>query len=114
MTNTQEPTKVGDELYFIDGHQAAHIAKWRTDVIVGETKVSWLLGPDWRVTKVNKKSMITASDYRGYRTRYYTKTDMENKIFCSKHRRGLATAIETCDSPDLLRQVADLFGKKLD
>lgn len=111
---TDPEIKVGDKLYYIDSHQAPHIATWRTDTIIGETKVSWLLGPEWRATKVNKKSMVTATDYRGYRTRYYTKSAMEDKIFCSKHRRNLGSAVEACNSPDILRQIADLLGKKLD
>lgn len=83
---------------------------WKRARITGETKQLWVLDNGDRP---NKKTMITAADRQGHKTRYYTYDGVEAKNFCDQYARGIASAVSVCDDPVKLRAIAALIGKEL-
>lgn len=102
-------TKVGDLLYQLHNWRRAGQPKWEPAPITGETKVSWLLGD----IKVNKKTMVTAKDYRGHNERYCSYEEMVAQDFCDLHARDLASHVSVCKDPEKLKRIAAIVGMEL-
>lgn len=83
---------------------------WKQARIIGETKGCWVLDNGDRP---NKKTMITAADRQGHKTRYYTYDGVEAKNFCDEHARAIGSAVSVCNDPVTLRAIAALVGKEL-
>lgn len=107
--------RVGDILYNFDGNRRSyqpgfggapiyekHFAPY---IIVGETKVSWLLGN--HKAKVNKKTLGTSTQFadRGY----FTKTAMDADIWFNQHRHKIIREVERTGL-EQLREIARIVG----
>lgn len=108
MTGRNNPTKVGDKLHSETARRGESAAdRWRSWTITGETKGCWLLEDG---DKPNKITLRTPKDRLGHQTRYYTDAQMQNKKFCDKHARDIASAVSVCDDAEKLRTIALLIG----
>lgn len=72
--------------------------------IHGETKVSWLCGPRYSVSKVNKKEIQS-----GRAGSYFTAEGMVDNIWANHHRYKLRCLVDAA-APDQLRQIAVIVG----
>lgn len=107
--------KVGDILFNFDGNRRAYQPglggapiyerHFNPETIVGETKVSWLLG--YAKVKVNKKTLDSALHYadRGY----FTKSGMEADIWSHDHRYKIVRAVERAGL-EQLQEIARIIG----
>ncbi|MET4240244.1 hypothetical protein [Bradyrhizobium sp. RT10b] len=101
--------KVGDTLYSRESWRR-HVPEWRESKITGETKGTWTIGEGWGQIRVNKKTMTTAADRLGHKTRYYTEEMRDAVVFCEAHREHIAGAVRSCGDPEKLRTVAMALG----
>lgn len=104
-------SKVGDKIWRQDLIRRSDGSAWIEDVISGETPKSWLVG--YHSTKVNKNTMVTATDRQGCRDRYYTKEQMLAKKFCDRNAHAIASAVSVCRDVDKLRQIAAILEKEV-
>ncbi len=74
--------------------------------VTGETKVSWLVGPSWSQSKVNKKHIET-----GNAGAFYTEQGMNDKIYEHENAHRIADAIRHLPAQKL-REIAALIGYK--
>lgn len=76
--------------------------------IVGETKLSWLVGNDGRY-KVNKKTLREAgrSGFHGYQ--WHTEDGKQDAIWRASHRLGIKTMLDNATT-EQLRKVASIIG----
>lgn len=109
--------KVGDTLYQLHSWRRSGEPKWSPVLVVGETKQSWLYAPFGEShperTKINKKTMMTARDFRGQCERYFTKAQREARDFCDQWARDIGSAVSSCPDPEKLKQIAAIVGKEL-
>jgi hypothetical protein len=108
--------KLGDVLYNFDGNRRTYDKPgfggapvyekhFRAEEIVGETSVSWIVGPG--KVKVNKKTLESRTEFadRGY----FTKTGMENDIWLHSHRYKISREAERA-SVEQLKEIARILG----
>lgn len=109
--------KVGDTLYQLSAYGRQGDRRWTPEVIVGETKISWLYAPfgenNPERTRINKKTMETAADYRGIKDRYFTKKAADDYDFCQKWQRPIAGAVGACRDIEQLKKIAAIIGMEL-
>lgn len=109
--------KVGDTLYRLNTYGRSNDVRWTPVVIVGETKISWLYAPFGEKhperSRINKKTMLTAADYRGIKDRHFTKQGAEDYDFCQKWQRPISQAVGTCTEVDQLKKIAEIIGMEL-
>lgn len=113
--------KVGDPIYQYDmnrrvyrkgkdGHTTGSpITRehWVEKKIIGETTRSWLIGPDWSLTKLPKKDLA-----EGKLTGYcLSLEEVEQRVFVADHRHLISTVVSVQDY-DKLKAIADLIGYK--
>jgi hypothetical protein len=106
-------TAVGDTLWLRSTIRRSE-GEWMSKVIRDETKGLWIVGEGYTESRINKKTMVTAADRQGYRERWFTTEARDAYIFCEKYARAIGTAVSVCDSPNKLRYIAELIGKKLE
>lgn len=97
--------KIGDDLWTKDSRD--HRAIWRCLSVIGETKQSWLLKPeyDWgRVTKINKKTMLENCGRWG-NERWFTKDGMEAYRFIMANRQAASSKVMGLTDAEKLRRV---------
>lgn len=108
--------KPGDTLYSFDGNRRSHDRSkvgggpiyelhFAPAVIVGETKVSWIM--DRYDAKVNKKTLESVCQFaeRGY----FTKSAMEADIWSHHHRHKIASEVGRI-GVDQLKEIARIIG----
>lgn len=76
--------------------------------VTGETKVSWIVGPDWAQSKVNKKEILT-----GRAGVFFTKAGMEDEIFKNDNAIEIANLVKS-QSADVLRQIAKILNYEVE
>lgn len=74
--------------------------------IIGETKASWLTGPDWRPTKHAKRPREGMGGLYGL-------DDVHDAVFVEDHGWHIGDAVRTLRDADTLRKIAALAGYKL-
>lgn len=107
MTKTE--IAIGDTLFRVPDNWRKG-QEWKGSRIVAETRGTWVLENG---SRPNKKTMRTPRDRQGYSTRYYTLRGMEDRIFCDKHARDIASAVSVCNDPVTLTLIAKMVGKVL-
>lgn len=107
--------RVGDILYNFDGNRRVYADGMRggpiyekhfaQHIIVGETKVSWLVGPSF--IKVNKKNLTSSCQFadRGY----FTKSGMDADIWFNEHRYKIVRGVERAGL-EQLKEIARIIG----
>lgn len=104
---------VGTTLYRHDSWANDVSRRWSPVEVIGETKLSWLVGNPRYPTKVNKKTIMSARDFRGQNDVYCTVEERDSVNFCEKNKRQIASAVSVCNDPEKLRQIAAIVGKEL-
>jgi hypothetical protein len=99
--------KVGDTLWS-DFDSGRH--RWISDVITGETKMSWIVGADKYTGghKVNKKTMREAMGAYSPR-RWFTVEDARDERFRRRYAHEIGARVSG-QSASTLRKVAELIG----
>lgn len=100
-------TKVGDTLWTMSSRDRR--SGWRSDVITGETKQSWIVGEDWRITKVNKKTMLENVGKWGHE-RWFTVEGKDEYLWMQHHRRLISAMVDACKDVAKLRAVAQIVA----
>ena len=119
---------IGSKVWFFDQNRRRYTATepgriyggkllwrehWRERFIVGETRVSWILGSSldanpehtWTVDKVPKK------DFGAARSLYaVSEEEITRREWVHAHRGKLAERVKDLADPELLKQVASLIG----
>lgn len=107
--------RVGDILHNFDGNRRTYRPglgggpiyekHFQPETIVGETKVSWLVG--FAKVKVNKKTLDSAQHYadRGY----FTKSGMDADIWFHDHRYKIVREVERAGL-EQLQEIARIVG----
>jgi hypothetical protein len=67
--------------------------------ITGETSRSWLVGPKWSPTKINKKTLEGI----------YTVEQVEEKCWIAENRSELSRRIHSCNDYRKLKQIAEIL-----
>ncbi len=116
-----EALKVGDKLWGIDMSARTREQKWAERLIVGETRVSWLVAPFWfsgsgdfgtfrpedidRCIKVKKKD-LEAGTLRDWKI---TRAEVDDVLFLKNGWR-LGELVDRCSDATKLRQIAAIMG----
>ena len=74
--------------------------------IHGETKLSWICGPSYAISKVNKKEIMT-----GRSGDFFTAEGMNDQIWIEDHRHRVRDRLYSATA-DQLRQIAAILGYK--
>jgi hypothetical protein len=103
--------KIGDTLW---GAEYGRPEQWRSLPVIGETKMSWLLGhARLHPIKVNKKTMLeTVPNYGSIK--WFTEQGKVDEEFRRKHAHGIGRAVESLRDVTLLRQIAEMIGYKVE
>lgn len=102
--------KIGDTLWCDKEHGRS---RWRSAVITGETKQSWLVGdPNFTRSKINKKTLIEANGRgRGMGDlKWYTPEQMADEKFVRSNRYRIERAVGAVRDRATLEAVAALIG----
>lgn len=105
--------KVGDTLYLLHRDRRPREPKWTLHTIIGETKLSWLIGEGWAQEKINKKTMRTKMNWQGENVLYRTSQECTDYDFCEAWRKPLMVAIEQCREPERLKKIAEILGVEI-
>lgn len=109
--------QIGDTLYRRFRYQSARVNAWEAVLVVGETSRSWLYepAPDEHPgrNRIDKKTLLSARDWRGERDQFYTHDGKEAYEFCRHHAARISHAVSTCRDVDKLRAIADIVGEDL-
>lgn len=113
-------TQIGDILYCFDINRRKYDEQrriiinhhYRSETIIGETKLSWLVGdPFYRgsISKVNKRTLAEAgkNGFGGYQ--WFTKEGMEDDLWQREHRSDIANKVRGAPVP-ILRRIAALLS----
>lgn len=73
---------------------------FQPEMIIGETRVSWLIGPEWRPTKYPKR------DPSGL----YGLADIEDRLWVESYAYRLSDAVRRCGDAEKMRQIARMVG----
>lgn len=96
--------KVGDVLWF-----ESFWREWRFRAITGETKLSWIVGEGWSEEKANKKTLLTAADRQGRKTRYYTAQQRDDKMWVDANRHRIESKVCGCSDRATLEKIEELL-----
>lgn len=113
--------KVGDKLYYFDTDYARgqpFRERFREYVIVGETRVSWLISEaryidtSWNKPRtLNKKTMKAPMRGRGYGEHdLLTVEGRDAEIWLNGNRHQISQAYNRCNDPEKLKQIAKILG----
>lgn len=72
--------------------------------VIGETRVSWVVGPNWSPRKVNKKDIMS-----GRAGCYFTKDAMELQIW-RRHNEHRIKSHMSLVSTEMLKAIAEMIG----
>lgn len=75
-------------------------------LVVGETSRSWILSCR---TKVDKKTLESARDSRGYRKRIYNEAQVDDACFLNDERRRISEDVAGSTDVGLLRRIDELL-----
>ena len=101
--------KIGDRVWLRDYEFARRDGKWKRVEIVGETRVSWIVGlPDhkWAWKKVPKKS----TDPVRYEGIAWSIQEVVEKNFVAENNYKIGTIVGRVKDYETLRKIADLIG----
>lgn len=110
--------KIGDTLYWFDvdrrvydkpgmGGRTIYAEHFRAEEIVGETKLSWLVG-HWK-TKVNKAKLTAAGRHGWGPTLYYTAEGRDAQIWLEGHKHEILRMVGRADA-ETIKKIAALVG----
>jgi hypothetical protein len=107
--------KIGDKLWTLNSRDRRQ--GWRCEVVVGETRVSWLTKregqPDWPPpSKISKKTMQENHGKWG-RERWYTEEGMRVAKFIGGCRNLIADRVRGEDDATKLKKIADILGMNI-
>lgn len=108
--------KVGDLLYR-RAYAGSAPMDWVSFKIVNETPRTWIVKcprEHSHVTIVGKSTLRTSKNRNGYFWQFYTKAGSKDRDFCTKWAGPIASAVGVVQDGAILRQIAELIGKKLD
>lgn len=98
-----EPKKIGDKIW---EHRSR--AGWLESEIMGETRISWILGPSYDQDKVNKKA-LAAGELYGWKA---TRAEVDDVLFVQDNAWRVGTAVSGVRDAAILRQIAALIDFK--
>lgn len=102
--------KIGTKLFTSPPGQSE---KWTQGIaVIGETKLSWLVGSLGNPYKVNKKTMEEAIRDRAPR-RWYTEAQMLDAQWIKKYRHQISGAVLSEKDICTLQQIVELLGMEL-
>lgn len=106
---------IGTELFSLE-YGRTDIRKtehWRSELVTGETKFSWLVGdPKFTPTKVNKKSLLEAVPNMLPR-QWYTARQRIMALWIAENRHKIVQAVQDCPNVETLLQIRRLLeGQK--
>jgi hypothetical protein len=97
--------KIGDKLWS-DFDGGRH--RWVGDVVIGETKASWLVGHKDRPNKINKSTMMENMGRYSPR-KWFTESGARDEKFRRRHAYEIGTRVSG-QSAGVLRKVAEIIG----
>lgn len=110
--------KVGDHLWYFDINRRVYRSEagsgpiwrehWVKMQIVGETGVSWIVGPGNHPMKVHKKK-LAAGTLLLWAT---SEGDVAKEEWVSQNSYRLSNAVSGCKNYDTLKKIAELVGYK--
>jgi hypothetical protein len=111
--------KIGDTIYYFDQNHRVYeedengksfggpiwIKHWRERKIIGETKVSWLVGFEWKPDKVNKKK-LAAGELGNYCASW---DQIEEAAWVHANRWKIVRLLEWERSYDKIKEIAKIL-----
>lgn len=102
------PLAVGSTVWRIDYGGPGSLTVARGVKVESETRMSWVLTNGVKVPKTQAEPIL---DVSGFRTTTYALTrETAEKILLRQARWRMASIIQECGDPDVLRKVADALG----
>ncbi len=107
---------IGSTVWVQDGgYNRVGLDRWSRHVIVGETKVSWIVGEDHTARRFSKKikpgdSCRWIPTWNGRERVAMTEKERDDIIFCELHSRSISDQVGACRNANLLRAIADIVG----
>lgn len=98
---------IGDTLWTLNSRDRR--VGWRSEIITGETRLSWILGDDWRQTKV-LKSDLTENMRSFGREQWFTERGKEDYLWREHHRRNISALVGTCKDVAKLKAIGEIVG----
>jgi hypothetical protein len=93
--------KIGDKIWEHRDRRG-----WLESEIAGENRVSWIIGPSYDSSKVNKKA-LAAGELRGWKA---TRAEVDDVVWVTENAWRLGSFIQGVGDAAILRQVAVLIG----
>lgn len=105
------PLAVGCTVYRIDYGGPGSLTEARGVKVESETRMSWVLTNGVKVPKAHAEPTFNVS---GFRTTTYALTrEMAEKILLRQARWRMASIVQECADPAVLRKVAEALGINL-
>ena len=97
---------VGKHIYGFSDHRDSEgrgglPKNWRAYEVVGETKVSWIVGYSWNPMKVNKKTFASKENIRFVKTL----EDIAKLEFIWDNQYKISQSVGRCNDYDKLKEI---------
>lgn len=97
---------IGTTLWWISSRNRRQ--GWRSYVITGETRQSWLLGDRWSERKISKKTLRENNGQWGHE-QFYTAEQRDNEVWVETNKYRIAGAVQACRDAAKLKQIAQIL-----
>ncbi len=84
---------------------------WEAYEVVGETKVSWLVGHAWNPIKVDKKTLEQRGSQWPQRKFAANRECMEQQIWISDNRHKICNVLNHCTDYDKLKRIEAILNE---
>lgn len=106
-----EQIGIGTELWWRNSRSQRD--GWKSYLITGETRQSWLLGKEkWDQRKISKKTLKENNGRWGVE-QFLTKEQMENWRWVESHRHKILSCVQFCWDAEKMKQVAKIMELEL-
>lgn len=76
---------------------------WKEVFIVGETRVSWLVGPEWCRNQLNRADKLPKKSFPGIYA--VSDEDLERRSWVVENCHRLSEAVRSCKDYDVLKTI---------
>ena len=82
---------------------------YRPSKVLGETKISWLVGPEWMAGRLDEAARFPKKRTQ-LKPEFYGLDDVEDRLWVGSHRRDIADALYRVDDRATLERIAQIIG----
>lgn len=107
--------KVGDKVWQFQNYRRGSFREsWRELSIIGENRVSWIIGRDKsstiEVARLNKKALAAGKCDLWATSRDAIEAEAVRRDWIAKHASDIRDRVRVCEDPEKLRQIGVIVG----